>query len=244
MQGAFTIDELFEACAVLFGPGVRVSLDFLKYLKPEGVRAAYRRQVKTSHPDRALVTGKDAGRMQADFIRATEAYRKLHQVVSGKGSILPAGNASRPRVKASAPSRGRRRGGNSPAVFHRGSLPARKLLFCQYLYYSGCISWDACIDAIVWQRRHRPTVGRIARDLGMLSEEQVQSVLRQRTLKGRFGDRAIRLGFLTPYQLTVLLGKQRLLKRRVGDYFISSGVLSRRQVERMALKQSAHNRNF
>lgn len=243
MQCVFTIDELFEACAVLFGPSVRISLDFLNYLQPEGVKAAYRRKVMSSHPDRALVVGKDASGMNADFVRATDAYQKLHQVVSGNGSISTSGRGTDPSDSAGSvyrPGSGFRK----PGAFYNGNLPARKLPFCRFLYYSGLITWKTYIDALVWQRRQRPYVGKLARDLGMLSEKEIRAVLKQRAQREKFGESAIRLGLLTPYKLRVLLGRQRRYQHQIGDYFVQSGILSRRQVERMARQQSMHNQTF
>lgn len=245
MRSVFTIDELFDACIVLFGPEINVSIEFLNYLKPEGVKAAYRKQVLSTHPDRALATGQDAARMSADFIRATTAYRKLSSVVSGRGmitttktSLETAGDNGNPRHPSSKPNEIK-----SP-TFYKGNLPGRKLLICQFLYYSGCISWDAYIDALVWQRRQRPVLGRIARDMGILSGDELQTILQQRDLREKFGESAIRMGFLTPYKLMVLLGKQRQFHRQIGDYFVQFGILSRRQVEMMAQKQLVHNRNL
>ncbi len=243
MQSVFTLDELFEACAVLFGTDVRASADFINYLQPEGIKAAYRKQVLVTHPDRALVTGKDAVRMNGDFIRATAAYRKLISVVSGKGVIAPAGSTSGAGDgDGSARHTASKSSARKSPTFHSGSLPGRELLICQFLYYSGCISWDAYISALVWQRRQRPVMGQLAQDLGMLSEEEVQCVLKQKALREKFGERAIQMGFLTPYKLMVLLGKQRRFQRRIGDYFVQSGILSRRQMEKMVQKQLLHNR--
>ena len=243
MQSVYTLDELFEACAVLFGSDVRTSADFINYLQPEGLKAAYRKQVLATHPDRALVTGKDAARMNGDFISATAAYRKLISVVLGKGIIAPAesdpettgGDGSKRHTDSKPNAR------KSP-TFHSGRLPGRELPICMFLYYSGYISWDAYISALVWQRRQRPVLGRLALDLGMLSEEEVQYVLKQKALREKFGESAIRMGFLTPYKLMVLLGKQRRFKRRIGDYFVQAGILSRQQVEKMVQKQLLHNR--
>jgi hypothetical protein len=245
MQSVFTLDELVDACTVLFGPQIQVSIEFLNYLKPEGVKAAYRRQVLANHPDRALVTGRNAAHMNADFIRATTAYNKLNSVVSGKGIISTepsaaetaggGGNAGR-----SAPESGARK---APS-FHKGGLPGRKLPIAQFLYYSGHISWEAYIGALVWQRRQRPMVGRLAIDLGMLSEQEIQSILKQRALQEKFGESAIRMGFLTPYKLMVLLGRQRRFQRQIGDYFVQAGILSRSRMEMMVQKQLAHNRSI
>jgi hypothetical protein len=243
MQDAFSTAELFDACIVLFGSGIHVSVDFINYLQPEGLRAAYRKKVLETHPDRAVTTGEDAARMNADFIKATIAYRTLSAVVM-KGGIHPLNEPAERNTMVHRDVPEMEPDGETVEKFFTGRIPGRKLLLCQFLYYSGCISWNRYIDALVWQRRRRPPVGRIARDLGLLSEKEIQAVLKQRAAQEKFGESAIRMGFLTPYKLMVLLGKQRRLQRQIGDYFVQSGILTRRQVEVMAQKQSVHNNNI
>ena len=243
MQGEFSTTELFDACAVLFGSRIHISLEFIKYLQPEGLRAAYRKKVLETHPDRSLTTGEDAARMKADFIKATTAYRILSAVVMKRGIRSPQeGTESdiiiQPDIIGKEPAR------ETPEKFFAGRIPGRKLLFCQFLYYSGCISWKTYIDALVWQRRRRPPVGRIARDLGLLSDLEIQAILKQRDKQEKFGESAIRMGYLTPYKLMVLLGKQRRFQRQIGDYFVQNGFLTRMQVELNARKQSTHNERF
>jgi len=240
MQGVSSTAELLDACVVLFGSGVHVSVDFINYLQPEGLRAAYRKKVLETHPDRAVTTGEDAARMNADFIKATMAYRTLSAVVMN-GGIRPLNDAVEygARGRRDVPEREQDR--EHAEKFFTGRIPGRKLLLCQFLYYSGCISWNTYIDALVWQRRRRPPVGRIARDLGLLSEKEIQAVLKQRAAQEKFGESAIRMGYLTPYKLMVLLGKQRRFQRQIGDFFVLSGILTRPQVELMAQKQLTHN---
>ena len=240
MQGDFSTTELFDACAVLFGSGITISLEFINYLQPEGLRAAYRKKVLETHPDRALTTGEDAARMNTEFIKATTAYKTLSAVVMNGGvqivkEAAADGTAVRPNTPTEKPDLETRE------KFFAGRMPRRKLLLCQFLYYSGCITWKTYIDALVWQRRLRPPVGRIARDLGLLSEKEIQAILKQRAVQEKFGESAIRMGYLTPYKLMVLLGKQRRIQRQIGDYFVTSGILTRPQVELMARKQSTHN---
>ncbi len=240
MQSDFSTTELFDACTVLFGPGIQISLEFIKYLQPEGLRAAYRKKVLQTHPDRALATGEDAARMQADFIKATTAYRTLSAVVmkdgiQSVGETAEAGTIIRPDVPKKEPARG------TEEKYFTGRIPGRKLLLCQFLYYSGCISWKTYINAVTWQRRRKPLVGRIALELGLLSEKEIQAILRQRAAREKFGESAVRMGLLTPYKLMVLLGKQRRLQRQIGDYFVQSGIMTRSQVELMVQKQLTHN---
>jgi len=39
-----TKKDLFKACESLFGTDIDVSVEFLRYLKPDGVKAAYRKR--------------------------------------------------------------------------------------------------------------------------------------------------------------------------------------------------------
>lgn len=243
MRGASSTAELLDACIVLFGSGIHVSLDFINYLQPEGLRAAYRKKVLETHPDRAVTTGEDAARMNADFIKVTMAYRTLSAVVMN-GGIHLLNEAAEGDIGVRRDVTKREPSSEKAEKFFTGRIPGRKLLICQFLYYSGCISWNTYIDALVWQRRRRPPIGQIARDLGLLSENEIQAILKQRAIREKFGESAIRMGYLTSYKLMVLLGKQRRFQRHIGDYFVKSGILSRIQVERLARKQIVHNRSI
>ena len=50
-----TKQDLFNACESLFGTDIDVSVEFLRYLKPAGVKAAYRKKALETHPDRAII---------------------------------------------------------------------------------------------------------------------------------------------------------------------------------------------
>ena len=76
-----TFPELYEACSVLFGPEVNVSFEFLRYLQPAGVTAAYRQRARETHPDRAVVIGKSPESLAALFRDVRQAYEKLNAVI-------------------------------------------------------------------------------------------------------------------------------------------------------------------
>jgi hypothetical protein len=98
----------------------------------------------------------------------------------------------------------------------------------EFLYYSGRVGWRDFVEAIAWQRRQRPAVGRIAVDFGFLARGDIPEILerrrRERALHEPFGQFAVRSGYLTPFQLLALLGQQLRLQRPIGRYFVESGL--------------------
>ena len=72
-----TSSELFQACETIFGPEVNVSIEFLEYLQPIGIKTAYRKRAFETHPDRAKVLGSFARDLNTEFIDVQQAYEKL-----------------------------------------------------------------------------------------------------------------------------------------------------------------------
>jgi len=217
---ALSIPEVFDACGILFGPEVEISLDFLKYLEPSGLRSAYRKKALETHPDRAKSLGRDETRMSERFREATLAYERLIPIVRNKGAVLLRGQsrAIRNNKKNSARRQAKR---DFSDLFYTKEMPKRELLLGQFLYYSGLISWRTLIRAITWQRRQRPLIGQIALEWKMISRNEIQRILMWRNFRGKFGERAIRLGYLSRFQLMALLGKQHNLQHPIGGFFAS-----------------------
>ena len=111
----------------------------------------------------------------------------------------------------------------------------------QYLYYSGLISWQTLIEAICWQWQQRPKLGQIAIAWGLISSPDVIRILTVRNLNEKFGECALRVGYISNFDLLALVGKQRQLQRPLGEYFITSGILSAMDIMNMANKQQLHN---
>lgn len=129
--------------------------------------------------------------------------------------------------------------------FYKGRIPKRKLLIGQFLYYSGIVSWKMLIEAVSWQKMQRPPIGQIAMKWGILSEYDIQAILKQRSLERnfhkRFGEYAWLKGYITSYELLALLGKQRMLHRPIGEYFIEKRILPAYNMDRMIEKLRTHN---
>ncbi len=124
-------------------------------------------------------------------------------------------------------------------------IPSRQLPFGQFLYYSGAISWRQLIDALVWQRQQRPMIGQLARKWGILTEDQVQSVLERRRQSGRydvkFADFAEELGYLTPQDKMALCGRMKMLQKPIGQYFVDQGVFTQDQLTDLLGAHRRHN---
>jgi hypothetical protein len=230
--------EVSEACKVLFGPEIEASVDFLKYLQPSGLKSAYRKRALETHPDRSgIFQQRNDPAMSDRFIEATLAYNKLKPLVGGN---MPFRLENRPvRRRDNGKTHKQKRDFSQPV--HSGGIPRRKLLIGQFLYYSGLISWQTLVDAIVWQRRQRPRIGEIALEWKMLTDMDIQRILRWKSLNEKFGERAVLLGYLNRFELMALLGKQRSLKYPIGEYFVRHKILGANDMELMVRKHRTHN---
>ena len=268
-----TSSELFEACETIFGPEVNVSIEFLEYLQPIGIKTAYRKRALETHPDRAKALGSFARDLNTEFRDVQQAYEKLLLFVeTNNGSTLSTSSFNDFKTRQ-APSyqsqekssyassyqntRQQHKGGQKkshydqrynnkrskghPDHFYTGSVPKGSLMIGQFLYYSGLISWRTLIEAICWQRRQRPQIGQIAIAWGLISSQDVIRILTDRTLNEKFGECALRIGYISNFEQIALIGKQRQLQRPLGEYFIESGILSAADIMNMAHKQRLQN---
>lgn len=240
MNGDVSYSELFNACRVLFGHDVDLSVDFLNYLHHDGVKAAFRRKAKETHPDRAIhVSPHDTHIDARHFHRANEAYELLGNFIRNRGIA----RASDHDVVTAARRHEQKTAGTAGNAYHHGSPPARPLPLGRYLYYRGIIPFRALLDALTWQRRGRVTIGSIAREWGWLSSAEVEAVLSARPA-GRFGECAVRCGLLNSLQVNLLLMDQKARKRRIGQYFVVHNMISRQRLERLIRDHYLHNRTF
>ncbi len=127
--------------------------------------------------------------------------------------------------------------------YFTGIMPRRELLIGQFLYYSGLISWNTLNQAIVWQRRQRPIIGKIAQDWGILSAEDIQRILKGRSYKDHFGEYAHRNGYITKFQHLAIVGKQKQMQPPIGQYFIQQGFLGNYDIKKMTESLRIHNRS-
>ncbi len=240
---ATPLQELFDACFVLFGPETTVSEAYLKYLRPSGLKSAYRKIALETHPDRALALGKGTSELNARFAEVSLAYHKLNAAIKADGILLtdPPPDFRASGVSEPPPRKQKRPRQKSADHYFTGTRPKRHLLFGQFLFYSGLVSWKTYINALLWQRRQRPLLGQIAMNWGMLTLSDIRKILAARKLGEKFGESAVRQGYLKAYNLLALLGKQRRLQSRFGEYFLQNGWLTDKQIKLFLKMQQRHN---
>lgn len=227
MNGLFSEGKLRRACKILFGSHVDPPTEFFSYLQPDGVKAAFRKRARETHPDTSP-DSHSVHRNIEEFHQVTDAYKLLFSYAQQEKPVNP----------DRSPHNSFRSSGH---IFHTGPLPRRRLEIGRYLYYRGLIPHHALISAINWQRKQRPPVGRIARTLGLLSDDEVQKILRSAKYPGYFGDKAIHHGLLTRPQVLLLLSHQRSRQQKLGRYFIESGYFTEKEMEAVVLEMRMHN---
>ncbi len=153
--------------------------------------------------------------------------------------------AARPRSAAGAPGRGAAYRARVRDHFYGGPLPRRPLRFAEFLYYSGRASFWTFTEALGWQRRQRPAIGRLAVDAGHLTPDDVSRVLEERRRAGAggtaFGEVAVRMGLLSPPAVSALVARQRTLQRPIGQFFVERGVLLPREPPEICASVMRHN---
>lgn len=235
--------DLFKACESLFGNDIDVSVEFLRYLKPAGVKAAYRRKAMETHPDRAVVMGGQSDCMADRFREVTLAYQLLQAFVTAphKYALDESGTLYRHWKTSSTPYKPVKTKPNIEPLYV-GRIPPRRLLFGQYLYYSGNISLSHLIKSVVWQRMQRPSVGMLAVNWGWMENRDVLEVLRRRRFGEKFGESALRLGYLSRRQVLRLLDHQRIVQPQIGKYFIQEKLLTPQEIFKLVVEMKMHNR--
>ncbi len=238
-----TETEVFHACRTLFGSELQLSRDFLSYLQPAGVRSAYRKKAKITHPDRFAIS---AGANHTKQHRLFQDLNQAHQTVQTylkQRKLFPTGNFSR-RYSTYSPTKYQR---HDPPERQkrRGPLPARPLQFGSFLYYLGIIPFNAVITAITWQRQQRPALGEIAKRWGWLDDKNISEIISHRGSGfHKFGERAEQLGLLDSLQVRTLLFHQRSQQKQMGNYFVSQGYFDEITLNQLLLQLAEHNQPF
>jgi hypothetical protein len=267
MTGVAAEHELYRACQIIFGRDLTVSREFLEYIQMSGIKTAFRKKALEIHPDRVAFHGNRGGRKENHaFNLVQEAYEILTRYVEAREKgfrftgLRPAVHPLRESQPVKSQSRQKRNGrkafssrkkaagsqeDTAKTVWKERSyktpLPRRRLLFGQYLYYTGHIAWKDLIQALIWQRRQRPRLGEIARKEGWLKTSDIGKVLRHSNPQQPFGRTAKVLGLITEAQLHSLVCRQKRMQKKFGEYFVERKMLNRQQLASLLANCRRHN---
>lgn len=216
--------EVLTACRLLFGADVVLNEDFLVYLQLDGAKSAYRKRARESHPDaHPWVNRKQLQILEHEFAAVSAAYRKLSAFLKNRPTITETFSDNNMRYRFHK--NGIKQTDQPPRYTgspqrYAGPIPSVKLKIGRYLYFTGIASFQAIVEALSWQRMQRPSIGVLARNTGWLMDADVHHILQSENVKGRFGERALQLGLLKPWQLAELLKQQQSRQERLGQYFV------------------------
>lgn len=254
--------DITTAMRLLYGERMRVTSDLLEKIQPEELKSAFRQRALEFHPDRALILGKRPEEMSEKFKDVKLAYEKLRELLVKSpqgipitGDQQPTTSQDRHRNDPDDPgpeprmnqqhARGRyedSRWSNEPGTHYwKADIPDIRLLFGQFLYYAGLIPWNTLISAIAWQRRQRPSFGKIARMWDYLSDEEIRRIIASRTVGEKLGEAALRQGYLTYFQRSAVVGFQKWLQRPIGEFFQEIGVLEEGEIVYLLKLLKKHN---
>ena len=209
-----------------------MSVAFVQSLDVATVRRAWRTLAVSSHPDAARRSGKPGAQDGRRFIEASRAYELVMGYLLSRPVTHPAGTRTARAHTAHTPPRGtaekrekkaaseKRGAAAAGALYYRGPVPRRRLRLAEFLYYSGRVSWQSLISAVVWQRKVQPRFGELARELRSISSQDLVRILGSRLRHEQTGETAQRLQLLTAAQVERILRLQRARRRLIGRYFM------------------------
>mgnify|MGYP000609642192 CR=1 FL=1 len=259
--------EVREACANLFGRNVVLSPEFLDYLQISGLKKAYRQRLFETHPDRATHLQEDPDTLNEKVRGIKEAYTLLEPMVRNERSVSvdqdeasgtpPPSPSSTPsdepeeteqEAQNTAEPRGNhaenREEGDTNTSEQCHPPPENYLLFGEFLYHKNLISRKSIDQAVLAQRKDRPRIGEIATEWQFLSREEIAKILQIRNTCEKFGSAAVRMGYLTHYQLFAVLGKQRRLQKPIGLYLAFFNDLPTETIDQLAEEHQQHNQRY
>jgi len=244
-----TESQVIQACQTLFGSEIHISKGFLFYLQPEGLKSAYRKKAKETHPD---FFAREAPRVLKEqtslFRNVVEAYDVVSlffkQREEGLWTPPPYAHAARDRRHGGKQTRkpdSRAHENTRTGPVAQKPPPFRPLRIGRYLYCRGFITYRMLINAVVWQRKQRPIIGDLALRWGWLNAAAIKRIIGAGDARGRFGEKAVDLRLLSSFQVKVLLYFQRSQQERLGAYFVWHNILKPEELERLARELREHN---
>ena len=218
-------------------------------MQPEGVKSAYRRKAKETHPDFFASASPHVQQIQTSLFRdVLDAYYVINLFFKQREEGLWHSH-SRSRTTSNPQKTPRQTKKTKKTAddnwesenFSRRPLPFRTLEIGRYLYYQGHISYQQLINALVWQRKQRPIIGDIALRWKWLTPAAIERINRTDGRPCRFGTRAVELGLLSSFQVKTLLFYQRSQQQRLGKYFVRMNILTTEEMDAFVQELRQHN---
>jgi hypothetical protein len=177
--------------------------------------------------------------------RATGEKRAAGEKKAGSGARHASAGEKRATAEKKAGGEKRAAGtGRTAELFYRGQIPRRRLRLAEYLYYSGRVSWQSLINAIVWQRMAKPKFGELARELREISGQDLARILASKLRDEPTGEAALRLRLLTPREVQRILILQRARHRPIGRYFVEKGGMAASDLSLIIREMHKHNARY
>jgi curved DNA-binding protein CbpA len=225
--------EIVSALRLLYGEQAAVKPESLGQLDPEGLKAAFRQRAMELHPDRAKILGKNSDELSELFKDVQTAYEQLQELLGPSFDT-----SQRYRKAGKSHEKWTRSAGEH---YWEADFPRSRLLLGQFLYYAGLVTFNTLISAITWQRQQRPSFGKIAGMWDYLSDNQIRDIMSSRRPGEKFGEAALRQGYLTHFQRNAVVGFQKWLQRPIGEYFQEIGVLEEAEIVYLLKLLKKHN---
>jgi hypothetical protein len=241
--------QINSALRVLYGkwPVSQVPLDSLGL---DELKSTFRQRTMELHPDRASVLGRDPVVLNRQFRDVKLAYETLRELLTS-GAIPMTLIMEQDRSPQPADPPHQQPGTRDPGPgtddakpsdhYWEAEIPTNRLLFGQFLYYAGLVSWQTLISAITWQRSQRPPFGRIARMWDYLTDDEIRRIIEFRDRGERIGEAAMRNGFLSQFQFNAVMGFQKWMQRPIGEYFQEIGILEDEEIQYLVGLLKKHN---
>lgn len=135
-------------------------------------------------------------------------------------------------------------GFSNTETYYQGSLPARRLLFGHFLYYSGLANWRTITRVLIWQKTERPRLGELGLRFGILDQNAINTIMSYKRPSYPFGQTALWLGLLSEQQLRVLIFKQQRLQKKFGSILLEKNLLKDFELRELLDQFERHNDNI
>lgn len=253
MSAVVAEQELFRACQIIFGDELNVSRDFLAYVQLSGVKSAYRKRAKETHPDCFATQGDLAQRFGArKFQVVQKAYKHLRHYVDAreKGYRIP--SSSRPQPVQPQPASSRRpasRPATNPSTFSqkRRTASTRQRATRRPTATPSTPPKNKSFDVKALFKGELPgrpmLFGHFLYYSGLVDWQTiVRALIWQRACRPKVGDIGVRFGWLAQQDILPILQSGECTDA-FGKKAIASGKLSRYQMQAiLAYQQKNHRR--